>query len=303
MEKHYEYYHKDIQGKTCKLRKAVRQFVEMPTGSGKTITFLYFAKKYDLNTLIIVPTKELMRQVYETSLLFFPKDRISRKGDKFNENFKQVHICIVNSITEKYGNKLFYEEFELIIVDECHRAHGSIYKRFLNNYFEFLPPMILGVTATPDRLDGKLLQTLFDKCSFKLKVDEMIERGHLSEIEGYRIKTKVDLSNLDCHNGDYSIKDLYKELSTNSRNEIIVNLCKDEMKNRKTLIFCINIQHSQEINKLLNDHGLSSAHIDGTMNHIERKTILTAFLGKEKYLIYAIINCLPKVLMSLLLMG
>ena len=137
--------------------------------------------------------------------------------------------------------------------------------------------MILGVTATPDRLDGKLLQTLFDKCSFKLKVDEMIERGHLSEIEGYRIKTKVDLSNLDCHNGDYSIKGLYKELSTNSRNEIIVNLCKDEMKNRKTLIFCINIQHSQEINKLLNDHGLSSAHIDGTMNHIEKKNYFDSF--------------------------
>ena len=284
-EKHYEYYNKIINGNTCKLRKAVRQFVEMPTGSGKTITFLYFAKKQNVNTLIIVPSKELMRQVYETSLLFFPKDRISRKGDRFDEKFKQVHICIVNSITEKYENKLLEEEYELIIVDECHRAHGSIYKRFLNNYFGFLPSMILGVTATPDRHDGKLLKNLFDKCTFKLNIYDMIEQGYLSEIEGYRIKTKVNLSNLDCHNGDFSISDLYKKLSTSSRNEIIVNLCKDEMKDRKTLVFCINVKHSQEINKLLNDHGLSSAHIDGTMNHIERKTILTAFReGEISYL-------------------
>jgi superfamily II DNA or RNA helicase len=284
-KKHYEYYNRDIQGKTCKLRKAVRQFIEMPTGSGKTITFLYFAKKYNLNTLIIVPSKELMRQVYETSLLFFPKNIISRKGDRFNEKFKQIHICIINSINEKYENDLLYEEYELIIIDECHRAHGSTYKRFLNNYYEFLPPMILGVTATPERLDGKLLNTLFDKCTFKLKIDDMIMSGYLSDIEGYRIKTKIDLSDLDTHNSDYTITELYKKLSTDSRNDLILNLCKNEMKDRKTLIFCINLKHSQEINKLLNDNGLSSAHIDGKMDHVERKTILTAFReGEISYL-------------------
>jgi superfamily II DNA or RNA helicase len=268
-----------------------KQYIEMPTGSGKTITFLSFIKNRGLPSLIIVPSKELMNQVYETALLFFNKDQISRKGDRFNESFEHIHICIIHSIRDQYFKDLCQQEYDVVVFDECHRAYSNMYKKFIdeittNFLFDF--PYILGVTATPDRHDGKMIQDLFHKCSFKIEVGDLIEKKQLSDIEGFTVKTKIDMSTIDDHNGDFNLKELFKVLCTESRNNMIVDICKKEMNGRKILIFCINITHSKIINAKLNSENISSCHIDGTMDFKERKAILSAFHNGE---ISCLCNC------------
>ncbi len=252
-----------------------RQFIVLPTGAGKTITFLQYAKENHERILIIVPSRQLLNQVYETALLFFEEDEISRKGDRYSENPSKVHICIINSINDKYREFITGQYFDLVVIDEAHHIQAKLYKKCLDKFV--FAPKFLGVTATPSRSDGKLLEELLHCCSFQITVEELIEQKYLSDVEGYRVKTNIDISDVDSHNGDFSITELYKRLSCDSRNRLIVDICQKEMKERKTLIFCINVKHAKEISKLLNENGLSCKAIYGEMPSYQKEYILRSF--------------------------
>ncbi len=268
--------------------KRFRQYIELPTGAGKTITFLSYAKQYHKSILIIVPSKQLLGQVYKSALNFYQPHEISRKGNRHDDSIEDVHICIINSIRGEYLDCLADWPFDLIIIDEAHHTQSDSYKRFISlksEYFHEKDMKLLGVTATPDRSDGLLLQSILYDCTFKLSIEELINQKYLSDIEGFSVKTSLDLSDIDDHNGDFNINQLYKKLCIDSRNKMILKLCKEEMKDRKTIIFCINIMHSKIINKLLNENGLASSHIDGTMKEEQRATILESFReGNISYL-------------------
>src|SRR4030095_2111296 len=137
---------------------AERQYIEMPTGSGKTVTFLSYAKEYHERILILVPSKELLNQVYETALLFYDKRKLSRQGNGFTERISTVHICIINSIRGKYLEFISGQYFDLVIIDEAHHVQSESYKRLINSMV--FAPKFLGVTAKPDRLDGQLIKDL-----------------------------------------------------------------------------------------------------------------------------------------------
>lgn len=256
------------------------QYVAMPTGSGKTFTFLSYADDCHDNILVIVPSKSLLHQVYESALLFFDRKDISRKGDGYDEKIGFLHICTAQSMRGDYLKELCEHPFDLVVIDEAHHSHAMTYKRFIDckrNRCKDMRLSFLGVTATPDRADGKLLSEIFGTCSFRLEIEDMIEKGHLCDIEGYSVKTKIDISDVDDHNGDFSLRQLYKKLCIDSRNEMIVKLCKEEMKDRKTVVFCINIEHSLQIHNLLTESGLSSEHIDGTTSSKKKESILKSF--------------------------
>lgn len=267
-----------------------RQYVEMPTGSGKTVTFLSYAKQYHKKILIIVPSLQLMHQIYETALKFYEPEEISRKGDRHDDAIANLHICTIHSLRGNYADSIVInEKFDLIIIDEAHHTQADSYKKFISNKVVETPSVrILGVTATPDRIDGKLIQEMLGECTFNLSILEMIEDGYLSDIEGLSVKTKIDLSDIDDHHGDFNLNQLYMKLCTESRNNMILDLCKTQMQDRKTLIFCINIQHSKLVNKLLNANGISCMHIDGTMKTMQKTSILNAFHEGE---ISTLCNC------------
>lgn len=268
-----------------------RQFIEMPTGSGKTVTFLSYASTHHTDVLIIVPSKELLKQVYRSALLFYDKRDISRKGSGFDEDIQKIHICIINSIRGRYLESLALYPFDLVIIDEAHHIQAESYQRFMKakkRCVTYESTYWLGVTATPDRADGKLIQDLLHLQSYKITVENLIKQKYLSDIEGYSVKTNINLDDIDDHNGDFSLSSLYKKLATESRDNMIVEICANDMYDRKTLVFCINIQHSKSVCRLINQKGIACAHIDGTMNDAMRDSILTAFRKGE---ISVLCNC------------
>ncbi len=265
------------------------QYIEMPTGSGKTVTFLHLAQKNFKKVLIIVPSKQLQKQVYDTSLVFFNRQDVSRKGNRYDEEVSKIHICIINSIREKYFQYLCKKEFDLIIIDEAHHTQANSYKNFISKYKKNFPNVkILGVTATPDRLDLKSIKQIIGECSFKIKIEKLIKEKYLADIEGFCVKTNIDISDIHDHNSDFGTSELFKKLNIDSRNNLIISLVKDNMKNRKTLIFCINIEHSKLLNDLINKTGILCAHIDGYMKDDQRNSILNSFRNGE---ISCVCNC------------
>lgn len=270
-------------------KKNFRQYIELPTGAGKTVTFLSFCKKNNYKTMIIVPSVQLMHQVYQSALKMYHPIEISRKGDRYVERPKTIHICIANSLRDDYLEKITQTKFDLIVIDEAHHSQSKIYIRFIKTYEDInSKTKILGVTATPDRTDGKMLEEILHLCSYSISISDLIQQKYLSDIEGYRVKTGIDISEIDNHNGDFSLNLLYKKLSTSDRNGIVLECYKKHLSDRKTLIFCINVQHSKDISNLFNKNGISCAHIDGKMKSDQRAAILNGFLRGE---IQVVCNC------------
>lgn len=268
-----------------------RQYIVMPTGSGKTVTFLSYAKQFHKRILIVVPSRQLLKQVYESCLLFYHNKDISRRGDDYLQAISTVHICVINSAIGDHLKDLFRVHFDLIIIDEAHHSHSDSYKKLINSKMGSVEEghvKILGVTATPDRSDGRLLFEILGQPTYVVEVKDLIHQKYLSDIEGLAVRTNIDLSDVDDHNGDFSLKFLYNKLNVESRNTLILNAFVREMVGRKTLVFCINVLHSKQLCSLFSKNGISCAHIDGKMTSLQKQNIIDGFKSGH---ISVIFNC------------
>lgn len=261
-----------------------RQLIQLPTGSGKTFIFLKYLKEHAKKSLIIVPTKELLYQIYENALLFFDKKEIfikksSRMGIA-NHYILTAQSLSFHSFREWVKDKIF----DHIVIDEAHRAQCPTYKDFISFYINqaLASPKIVGFTATPERLDGKLLLEIFNKLTFSRNFYDLIQQKYLCDLHGYRVKTSIKIDKEKSR--DFSTKTLRK-LDNDSRNNIILSTIKKNKINSKTLIFCLSVEHSIKLAHALRASGYSAEAIYGKLDMKKRKEILNKFrIGEIKIL-------------------
>ena len=153
----------------CKNCPSHSQLISMPTGTGKTITFLHLAKEYNKKTLIIVHREELLKQTYEKAKLCgFKEEEISLVNAEKKEKFGLLNISMVQSLNRNL-EKYLHEEIEMIIVDEAHHATAPSYISIFKHFKVFEDKKFLfGFTATPLRGDKEHLGNIFHSHSFKM---------------------------------------------------------------------------------------------------------------------------------------
>ena len=265
-----------------------RQIVQMPTGAGKTITFLKYLSLYSKRSLILVPTRELLEQVDESALHFFHKSEVFAKYDS-NIVFKKVNIMTAASVSyESITEKLLEAKFDTIIIDEAHRAQSDTYKNFIGSYKQRHPKVkICGFTATPERSDKLPLLEIFDKLTFSRTIYDLINLGHLCDMVSYRIKTGQKFETRRLSAGDFSPICL-KILDNDTRNNIILKTYKDNCVNKKTLVFCLSINHALKLEHYFAEHGIAARAIYGAMPKGHRKQIIKDFKSGK---IMVLFNC------------
>lgn len=253
-------------------KKSDRQIIQLPTGSGKTFIFLNFLKKYAKSAIILCPSIELQEQIHSWGSHFLGKENIEKGWNKINCPFHVMTLASLNY--ETIYNKVLKNKFDYIILDEAHHGCAPTFIKFLdrlkNHKFK-----LLGVTATPERLDDKNLLDIFETLTYSKNILEMIELNHLCDIESYKIKTNLELKFIS-HSNDFSLKNL-QLLDIERRNQILLNTFVQECSDKKTLIFCLNINHAKKISEAINKLGYSSEYIHGKMKFHERQQILKRF--------------------------
>ena len=140
----------------------------------------------------------------------------------------------------KYYNTVFLEKnslpkdyYDYIVFDEAHHAQAANCKKSLQY---FTPKYLIGLTATPDRLDRRKLDEIFGQYETKLTLREAIEKGVISNIRCYRLISNIDLSEVRYNGKDYNYADLEKALVIDSRNELITNTIKNISHHKKIFI-------------------------------------------------------------------
>jgi superfamily II DNA or RNA helicase len=236
----------EILGVIRKRRKTKHSayLVVAPTGSGKT--FIACKDMHDANVksgLVIVPTVALQRQ-WEKELKNF-------------HLFESVHVVTYLGFIRR--NKEYRTSYhDYVIIDEAHHAQAPLFSKMIK---QFKADFMLGLTATPERLDRRSLTDIFGHFENNMTIREGVEKGVLSPFRVFRLKSDIDLSEVRINGKDFVNSDLERTLRVSSRNDLIAKTIYkyfDGDPSKKGIVFCVNIAHAKEMSDTMNALGINT---------------------------------------------
>lgn len=279
-----------------------RQMVVLPTGTGKTVLFatLPLFHHFRKRILVLVHRDTLAEQAKKTIQEWNPyAGNVGiEMGAKHRARRERVVVASVQtigkftskenedrSITYKISKRLAKfnpEEFDAVIVDECHHSCSPSYKNIFR-FFGFLddhlqkvahPPerLLLGVTATPRRLDKKRLSDVFDKKVYDYPIEEAIREGWLVNPRCFRVKTTLSLNGVSL--SEDHLEELSRVINTPARNKLIVREWLDKASGRKTICFTADVKHAVDLASEFRASGINATAIWGEDPERGRKLAL-----------------------------
>ena len=272
-------------------------------GTGKTVIAAFdyrnFRKKHPgeaCRLLFVAHREEILTQSRDT---FQGVLRDLNFGELFvgnyvPENLDHLFISVQTMNSQKLYEKLNPDYYDFIIVDEFHHASAPTYQRFLN-YFK--PKILLGLTATPERMDGASILDYFDnRIAAEIRLPEAIDRKLLSPFQYFGVTDTVDLSNLKWARGGYekseltNLYSLNREVAVKRANHIIESLDKyvTDMDTVKGLGFCVSKEHAHFMAEQFNEAGIASISLVGESKDEERKTAKDRLVKGELRFIFVV---------------
>ena len=247
------------------------------TGTGKTVTAVLDAKYCGGRTLFLAHTRELVEQAAETFRALWPDVTVGIFQGTSRETGTHVVCGSVQSVSLHLD--LFPpESFSYIIIDEAHHATSDTYQKILAH---FRPDFLLGLTATPERTDGRSILEIFQHTAHRLDLKTAVEIGELVPIRCIRVRTNIDFTSVRYHGTQYNINDLEKRIFVPERNRLIVRTWKTYAQGMRTVIFCVSVRHAEEIARMFREEHVAAAAVSGQMKTAEREAVQNRFRNHE----------------------
>jgi len=241
-----------------------RPLLVSPTGSGKTTMATEIVERLGVPTLWMAHRKELIDQAAERLEAHGLKTGIVMSGYEPDPG-AQVQVASIQTLVRRDKPPA-----GLIVVDEAHHCAADSYQNVLAEYPD---ARLLGLTATPFRLDGRGLGDLFGELVIAAWPDELCDSGVLHKPRVWASKAP-DLRGVRVVAGDYSLGALAERSNTAELNADIVETWKKRSAGMRTVAFAVDIAHSLAITKAFLDAGVPAEHLDGSTARSERDAVL-----------------------------
>jgi superfamily II DNA or RNA helicase len=256
-----------------------RQLVVLPTGAGKTILFshLPILRKDSLPMLVLAHRAELLEQARNKIMASNPN--LVVQIEQAERKAGHVDVVVASVATLGRNNTPRIESypkdyFKTIVIDEAHHAAAPSYRRIID-YFS--PDFLLGVTATPQRSDSTRLIDVFEEIVYYKSIQDLIKDGWLCPLVGYRVKTNVDISDVEIRNGEYAQDQLEQKVDTPERNAFVVATYLNLAMDTKAIVFASGVRHAENLALSFRQSSVETALIVGTTPREERENILAQF--------------------------
>lgn len=247
------------------------------TGTGKTVTAVMDAMRYNGRTLFVAHSQELVDQAYRTFQEYWPEVSVGKYAGQNRQGSSFVVCGTVQSVARHLGD-FSRQEFQYLIIDEAHHAAADTYRQVLA-YFQ--PKFTLGLTATPERTDERSILEIFKNTAHRLDIQTAVELGELSPVRCFRVHTNIDLSDVRYNSVHYNIHDLEVRLFVPERNQIIVDTWMQACQGKRTVIFCVSVQHAKQISELFREVGVPATAVSGDMDQADRQSFQERFRSGE----------------------
>lgn len=271
-----------------------KNLVVAATGTGKTVVSAFDFKRFykehpNAKLLFLAHRKEILEQSLKT---FRGILRDSNFGDlwvggavptQFNHVFASVQ-------TLNRGNKYLSFEadaFDYIVLDETHHSAAVSYKRLIEH---FQPKILLGLTATPERMDGEsILQFFNDRIVDEIRLAEAIDRKMLSPFHYFGVSEDTDLRGIKWSAGRYDVKQLNDLLIQNqARDQIVLRAIEKylpDIEGIKALVFCCSKAHAKYMSDLFNRLEMPATYLESNSSVEERRNASSLLRqGKIKFI-------------------
>jgi ATP-dependent helicase IRC3 len=268
---------------TARKRGVQRLLLCLPTGAGKTVIFAHLAQMARRGVLVLAHRSELLLQAQEKIQRGLPPEiQVAiEAGEQKAPAEAKIVLCSIRSLREERLQQLLQgRDIGLVIYDECHHATAEDNLRVLTQIGVFQKQWqgtLLGVTATTSRADGIGLGRVFEEIVYSRSLTQMVEEGYLAPLKGYRITTQTPLPALSDQGQDFDPEELAEVVDVEDRNALIARTLQEFARDRRILVFCVNVNHAFHLSKALNHLSIPTKTVHGMMPALERADTLKRF--------------------------
>ena len=256
---------------------ATKGLVQAATGVGKTYLAAFDSAKYK-RVLFVAHREEILKQ----ATISFKNVRHSDDYGFFYGKQKDTDKAVIFASVATLGRKEYLTEdffapdyFDYVIIDEFHHAVNEQYQRIVK-YFK--PQFLLGLTATPERMDGKNIYEICDyNVLYEISLKEAINKGMLVPFHYYGIYDETDYSSLHLIKGRYDEKELNETYIGNIKRYDLIYKYYMKYRSKRALGFCCSRRHAEEMAKEFCKRGIEAVAVysnaDGEFSEDRDKAI------------------------------
>ncbi len=256
---------------------ATKGLVQAATGVGKTYLAAFDSAKYE-RVLFVAHREEILKQ----AAISFKNVRHSDDYGFFYGKQKDTDKAVIFASVATLGRNEYLTEdffapdyFDYVIIDEFHHAVNEQYQRIVK-YFK--PQFLLGLTATPERMDGKNIYEICDyNVPYVISLKEAINKGMLVPFHYYGIYDETDYSSLHLVKGRYDEKELNETYIGNIKRYDLIYKYYMKYRSKRALGFCCSRQHAEEMAKEFCKRGIEAVAVysnaDGAFSEDRDKAI------------------------------
>ena len=280
-----------------------RNLVVAATGTGKTVISALDYKRFckqnpgrSCRLLFVVHREEILKQSLYTFRAVLKNANFGEMyvGSYKPESIDYLFISIQTFNSQKFTEKTVPDFYDYIIVDEFHHAAAPTYQKLLNYY---QPNILLGLTATPERMDGKSILPYFgDRIAAEIRLPEAIDRKLLCPFQYFGVTDTVDLDTLKWSAGGYQKSELEQiytfsgAVANRRANYVVSSLLKyvTDIDEVKGLGFCVTVDHAEFMCRFFNARNIPSMFLTGNSPDDERKNAKQRLVAGEVRFIFVV---------------
>lgn len=280
------------------IRNHYKNLVVAATGTGKTVISAFDYKRFRTSNggraklLFVAHRKEILKQSLKCfrGILHDANFGELFYGGITPSSFDALFISIDTFNSQGFHKKTTPDFYDFIIIDEFHHAAAPTYQKLLEYY---KPKILLGLTATPERMDGKDILTYFDnRIAAEIRLPEAIDRKLLCPFHYFGISDDVDLQNVKWSRGGYDKTALSNVYTGNDVRVMLIlkqlNKYVADIDNVKGLGFCVSKEHASYMAQRFNDSNIPSIALTSESSNDERNTAQTRLVNGEIKFIFAV---------------
>jgi ATP-dependent helicase IRC3 len=265
---------------------STKLLLHLPTGAGKTVIAILIIEKFLAlsetgKILFIAHREEILDQTQKTIKRHLPTIDVQiEQGARHSSQEAQITIASVQSLIKR-KEQYNPQDFSMIICDECHHALAPTWTEVISFFYKNKrhDTLLLGMTATPKRSDGRSALSVFNETAFEISRVELQDLGYLVPMQYYMVRTDLNLDKVKISGGDYQVGALSKVMNTSENRALALNAWMERGLGKKTIAFCAGVQHARQLAANFEQLGIKAQTIDARTSN--RAKILKKFKTKE----------------------